>query len=184
MASGIDLQWFPLRVTYNRELKIKKEFDRLGITSYIPMKIDLQGEKELQKAILVPAIHNLIFARTTQETLTSLKMENKAFAPLRYMMRHQSDGEDGVLTVPDCQMENFMKVAAVQDSSIKYLDCSEYVSKIGRKVRITAGQFKDVVGVIKRIKKNKYFVVQIEGVAAIAITYIPKQFIEEVNNVY
>lgn len=184
MASDVDLHWFPLRVTYNRELKIKQEFDRLGITNYLPMKIDLQGEKELQKTVLVPAIHNLIFARTTQETLTNLKIKNKAFAPLRYMMSHQSDGEKGVLTVPDYQMENFMKVAAVQDSSIKYLDCSEYVNKIGKKVKITAGQFKDVVGVIKRIKKNKYFVVQIEGVAAIAVTYIPKQFIEEVNNVY
>ena len=182
MSSDFKLQWYPLRVTYNRELQIKQEFDRLGITSYIPMKIDLQGEKDLQKAVLVPAIHNLIFAHTTQETLTKLKMENKAFEPLRYMMRPQSDGKTKVLTIPENQMNNFMKVASVQDSSIRYLDCSEYVSDIGKKVRLTAGQFKDVVGVIKRIKKNKYFVVQIEGVAAIAITYIPKQFIEEVDN--
>lgn len=182
MTSEFDLQWFPLRVTYHRELRMKQEFDRLGITSYIPMKIDLQGDKDLQKAVMVPAIHNLIFAHTTQETLTSLKMENKVFEPLRYMMQHQPDGKTNILTVPDYQMENFLKVASVQDSSIRYLDCSEYVSKIGKKVKITAGQFKDVVGVIKRIKKNKYFVVQIEGVAAIAITYIPRQFIEELGN--
>lgn len=31
-------------------------------------------------------------------------------------------------------------------------------------------------------QKNRYFVVQIEGVAAVAITYIPKEFIEEVKH--
>jgi transcription antitermination factor NusG len=44
---------------------------------------------------------------------------------------------------------------------------------LGRRVRITAGRFKGVEGVIKRIKKNKYFLIQIDGVAAVAITYVP-----------
>lgn len=182
MSSSADLQWFPLRVTYNRELKIKREFDRLGITNYLPMTIELKGENGMQESVLVPAIHNLIFAQSTQEILTNLKMENREFEPIRYMMRRSTDGKTTILTIPDYQMDNFIKVTSVHDSSVKYLECSDYVSKVGKKVRITAGQFKDVVGVIKRIKKNRYFVVQIEGVAAVAITYIPKEFIEEVKH--
>lgn len=180
MSSSIEQQWFPLRVTYNRELKIKQEFDRLGITNYLPMTIALNGEMGMQEAVPVPAIHNLIFVRSTQENITNLKMENRVLEPIRYMMRHSTEGKATILTIPDYQMDNFIKVSSAQDSSVMYLECSEYVSKVGKKVKITAGQFKDVIGVIKRIKKNRYFVVQIEGIAAVAITYIPKEFIEEV----
>lgn len=30
--------WFPMRVTYGREMKVKAELDRLGIESFLPMK--------------------------------------------------------------------------------------------------------------------------------------------------
>lgn len=96
------------------------------------------------------------------------------------MMKRQSEG-GGILTIPDKEMENFMRVASVDDDSVFYLDCNDYINKIGRRVRITAGRFKDVVGVIKRIKRNRHVVVQIEGIAAVAITYIPAEFLEEIG---
>ena len=30
--------WFPMRVTYQREMKVKRELDRLGIENFMPMK--------------------------------------------------------------------------------------------------------------------------------------------------
>lgn len=180
MSYDADLQWFPLRVTYNRELKVKQEFDRLGIINYLPMKTELNSNNGVQEVSLVPAIHNLIFARSTQQTLTRLKVGCEALEPVRYIMCRSLHGNPTIMTIPDSQMNNFIKVSSVHDLSVRYLECSDYVSKVGKKVKIIAGQFKDVVGVIKRFKKNKYFVVQIEGVAAVAITYIPKDFIEEI----
>jgi transcription antitermination factor NusG len=44
-------------------------------------------------------------------------------------------------------------------------------------VRITGGPFKDVEGVVKRIKKNKSVVVQIEGIAAVAIAFVPANYL-------
>ena len=76
-------------------------------------------------------------------------------------------------------MEDFMRVASVQDNSIIFLDVRDSAN-MGRRVRITAGRFKGVEGVIKRIKKNKYFLLQIDGVAAVAITYIPADCLESV----
>ena len=34
---GDPLFWFPMRVTYSRELKVKAELDRLEIENFIPM---------------------------------------------------------------------------------------------------------------------------------------------------
>ena len=30
--------WFPMRVTYQREMKVKAELDRLGIENFLPMR--------------------------------------------------------------------------------------------------------------------------------------------------
>ena len=30
--------WFPMRVTYQREMKVKAELDRLGIENFAPMR--------------------------------------------------------------------------------------------------------------------------------------------------
>ena len=176
------MQWFPMRVTYHRDLKIKVCFDKEGIESFLPMRYELVENGMERERKLVPAIHNLIFIHSTQEQLTKLKMERTAFSPIRYIMKPVSAGEKKILVVPDEQMENFIRAATVQNDSIRYLECNDFINKIGKKVRITAGQFKGVCGVIKRIKKNKYVVVQIEGLVAIAITYVPSCFLEEINN--
>jgi hypothetical protein len=76
-------------------------------------------------------------------------------------------------------MEDFMRVASAQDASVIFLDARDN-SNMGRRVRITVGRFKGVEGVIKRIKKNKYFLIQIDGVAAVAITYVPADCLEPV----
>ncbi|MBR6945883.1 MAG: UpxY family transcription antiterminator [Prevotella sp.] len=59
-------EWFPMRVTYHRELKMKQFLDELGIENFIPMHYEIINTKGGRKRMLVPAIHNLIFVRTTQ----------------------------------------------------------------------------------------------------------------------
>ncbi len=179
MESNEVIRWYPMRVTYHRELKIKEQLDALGIGNFVPMHYDLVDTSDCPRKMLVPAIHNLIFVHASQEVLTRLKMHRKEFEPMRYMTKTSAEGHKELLHVPDRQMEDFMRVASVQDNSIIFLDVRDSVN-MGRRVRITAGRFKGVEGVIKRIKKNKYFLVQIDGVAAVAITYIPVDCLESV----
>ena len=173
------LEWFPMRVTYHRELKMKRFLDELGIENFIPMHYEIVNMREGRKRMLVPAIHNLIFVRSTQEELTELKMTHKEFEPLRYMMSISRHGETPktILRVPDKEMENFMRVASTQDDSLQYLDYQDFIGKEGKRVKINEGTFAGVEGVIKRIKKNKHVVVQIEGVAAIAIAFVPSKYL-------
>ena len=56
-----DIRWYPMRVTYHRELKIKEQLDALGIDSFVPMHYDLTDTSDGPRKILVPAIHNLIY---------------------------------------------------------------------------------------------------------------------------
>ena len=179
MESNDVIRWYPMRVTYHRELKIKEQLDALGIDNFVPMHYDLADSSEGPRKTLAPAIHNLIFVRASQEVLTHLKMHRKEFDPMRYMTKTSSDGHKELLYIPDRQMEDFMRVASVQDDHIIFLDVMNSTNT-GRRVRITAGRFKGVEGVIKRIKKNKYFLIQIDGVTAVAITYVPADCLEPV----
>ena len=76
--------WFPMRVTYQREMKVKAELDRLGIENFVPMRYKVvDGDTDNPHRELVPAINNLIFVRSTQELVSELKQKNES--PYNYM---------------------------------------------------------------------------------------------------
>lgn len=165
-----------MRITYNREMKIKALLDEMGIENFLPMRWQMVETKNGgKKRMLLPAIHNLLFVKSSQEFLTELKTTRAEFAPLRYMMKRPLHDEEKneIIIVPDHQMENFMKVASVQDDRVMYLENNDFINKVGQRVKVTDGYFAGVEGVIKRINKNKRIVVQLEGVTAVAIAFVP-----------
>ena len=166
--------WFPMRVTYSREMKVKAELDRLGIENFVPMTykvVDADTDNPCRK--LEPAIRNLIFVRSTQESISHLKSSNEVLEPLRYMIDNTAEEAHTIMTIPDRQMKNFMRVASRTDDSVMFLDDESVVGKEGKRVEIIGGAFVGVAGVIRRVKRCKRVVVEIEGVASVAITFVP-----------
>ena len=180
---GDPKSWFPMRVTYSREMKVKAELDRLEIENFVPMTYKLlcaEGEDPHQE--LVPAINNLIFVRSTQGRISELKTSNEVLEPLRYMMDHTAEKAHEIMTVPDWQMDNFMRVASLTDDSVMFLDDHCIVGKEGKRVKIMGGVFKGVEGVIRRVKRCKRVVVALDGIASVAIAYVPAGLLMEVED--
>jgi transcription antitermination factor NusG len=174
--------WFPMRVTYSREMKVKAELDRLGIESFVPMTYKVRdADTDQPHRELVPAINNLIFVRSTQERISHLKSSNEVLEPLRYMIDQTAQQPHTIMTVPDRQMQNFMRVASKTDDSVMFLDDESVVGKEGKRVIITSGAFEGVTGVIRRVKRCKRVVVEIEGVASVAIAFIPAGLLKEIK---
>ena len=174
--------WFPMRVTYQREMKVKAELDRLEIESFVPMTykvIDADTNNPCRK--LVPAIRNLIFVRSTQERISHLKSSNEILEPLRYMIDNTAEEAHTIMTIPDRQMQNFMRVASKSDDSVMFLDDESVVGKEGKRVEIIGGAFEGVIGVIRRVKRCKRVVVEIEGVASVAIAFVPAGLLKEIE---
>lgn len=177
------MHWFPMRITYHREMKIKALLDEMGIESFLPMHWEMVETKNGgKKRMLLPAIHNLIFVKSTQKFLTELKMTRVEFAPMRYMMKRPLvKGEKSeIMLVPDQQMDNFMRVASVQDDRVIFLENNDFIKKIGQRVKVVDGYFSGVEGVVKRINKNKRIVVQLEGIAAVAIAFVPANYVRQI----
>ena len=178
---GDPKKWFPMRVTYGREMKVKGELDRLGVENFVPMTfkvVDVNCEEFHRE--LVPAINNLIFVRSTQERISGLKRSNEVLEPLRYMMDLTAEEAHVIMTVPDRQMDNFMRVATKTDESVMFLDEKSIVGKEGKRVKIMGGAFEGVEGVIRRVKRCKRVVVEIEGVASVAIAHVPVGLLKEI----
>ena len=172
--------WFPMRVTYQREMKVKTELDRLGIESFVPMTykgVDADTDNPCRK--LVPAIRNLIFVQSTQERISHLKSSNEVLEPLRYMIDNTAEEAHTIMTIPDRQMQNFMRVASKSDDSVMFLNDESVVGKEGKRVEIIGGAFEGVTGVIRRVKRCKRVVVEIEGVASVAIAFVPAWLLRE-----
>ena len=173
--------WYPMRVTYSRERKVKAELDRLEIENFMPMTyrlVDTDGGNPHQE--LVPAINNLVFVHSTQERISRLKTTNVILEPLRYMMDHTAEKAHEIMTVPDRQMENFMRVATRTDDSVMFLDEKSIVGKEGKRVKIMGGAFEGVEGVIRRVKRCKRVVVELDGIASVAIAFVPAGLLREV----
>ena len=178
---GDPRNWFPMRVTYSRELKVKAELDRLEIENFVPMTYKLiDDDTDNPHRELVPAINNLIFVRSTQERISGLKASNEVLEPLRYMMDRTASREHAIMTVGDREMENFMRVASRTDDSVMFLDEETVVGKEGKRVEIVGGAFEGVTGVIRRVKRCKRVVVEIEGVASVAIAFVAVGMLKEI----
>lgn len=96
-------------------------------------------------------------------------------------MDHTAEDAHVIMTVPDRQMENFMRVATKTDESVMFLDEKTVVGKEGKRVRIMGGAFEGVEGVIRRVKRCKRVVVELEGVASVAIAFVPAGWLREIG---
>ena len=97
-------------------------------------------------------------------------------------VRGRRSGGTEIIRVPDQQMENFMRVASLDDERVMFLDYNDFIASPGKRVKVTEGFFAGVEGTVKRIKNNRHVVVQIDGVAAVAIAYIPAKCLISVEN--
>ena len=171
------LHWFAVRVSYSRELSLKAILDEENIESFIPMRygIVMKGGKRVRK--LVPAIHNLVFIHSTRKRIDALKDELEGKMPIRFIMNREYCRP---VVIPDAQMRSFILVAGSYDEAVLYIESTELNLVKGQKVRITDGVFKGVIGEFVRIRHDRRVVVNIEGVMAIATTFIPPSLVEPV----
>lgn len=171
--------WFALRITYSRELLLKKYFDEQGIECFVPMHcVDIEKDGQLVRKQL-PIIHNLVFARTTRLRIDGIKTLMEARLPIRYIMDKSTHSP---IIVPKKQMEDFITVSSTCDEKLVYLNPDEIDLKKGDKVRVLGGIFKGAEGVLLRIKGNKRVVVSIPGVMAVATAYIHPSMLEKIEN--
>lgn len=173
-----EIHWYALRITYSRELALKQFLDAEQVENFVPMRYEYVTRQERRIRKLVPAIHNLVFIRGSRQQIDEIKEAKAAIFPLRYIMDRESRQP---IVVPDVQMRNFIAVAGTFDQQVIYLPPTEFSMNRGDRVRITGGIFEGVEGIFVRIKGDRRVVVSIQGVMAVATTFIHPSLIEKIE---
>ena len=88
-------------------------------------------------------------------------------------------GEHQPIVVNDEDMDNFIRVTKTMNEELVYLEENRYREmKIGSRVRVTDGPFKNTEGYVVKIKKDKRVLVSIPGVSMVATAFIPPALME------
>lgn len=194
------LNWYALKVFYNKVFEMEALLDGMGLETYIPVrKVRLKGEEHLRVArrLSTPddrrndnqylqvgpvifkretVVSSLMFVRSSREGI--LKVVKKTEG-LGFVYRTADFSREAV--IPDKQMAMFQMVCSSGAEGLEYFsdeDMTRY--RQGDKVRVTEGPLKGTEGYIRRIRKDRRLLVAIEGFIAVATSYIPPQFLEKV----
>ena len=169
--------WYAIRVTYHRELKVKEDLDARGITCFVPMQYRREERHGVMIKRLVPSVHNLIFIHITPSGMKEYKASTDL--PIRYMMNRETHKP---IIVPTREMENFIKVAGTYEEKLIYLNPDPGDFAKGERVRIIGGMFAGAEGVFVRIKGDRRVLINIEGLVAVATTYVHPSMIEKITD--
>ena len=171
-------QWFVLRVTYSRELKIKDALDKRGVSTFVPMmwkKVEKEGNT---RKMLVPAVSNLCFVFWTKADIDAFISEFGDKSPVHYYWDRTSSRP---MTVPSKAMDDFVKVASSLDEDLVYMTEISDKLREGQTVKVRSGAFAGVEGKIVRIRKSRRLMVELPGMLAVASTYINPYDVEILN---
>jgi len=166
------MNWYAAKVKYQTERKVKAWLDGLAIENFIPfhkVMIERNGRKIKKEKPIVPG---LLFIRTDYQTACTLPADSAVkMIYLRNFETHQ------LLVVPDKQMEDFMFLLDLSETSVRIDNAN---LRRGDRVRVIKGDFAGIEGELIRIKGHKRVVVRLEGLFSLATTYIPGAYLEKI----
>ena len=150
------MSWYAIRVYHNRTARIREQLQKGQVHHYVPEIID-----------------SLVFLDTDEDYLRNFEQQN-----FSHLWVYRAPGASTPTVIPDAEMEMFLFVCTAGQQGLTYLGDDKPEYHQGDRVRVIDGPFKGAEGHIKRIKKDRRLVVTINGVAAVATSFIHPQFLE------
>lgn len=140
------------------------------------------GKKRL-KLVRQP-LPNLVFVHADRAEAETIVKGASRIPYLRYYYNHLESREPGSerpVTVSNREMQQFMRIADVDDEDVKILNEGDCRYKDNQLVRITQGSFAGVTGRLVRAKGEQRVVVSLNGMFLIATAYVPTAYLEPVG---
>ena len=193
------LFWFALKVFFNKVFEWEERLTQEGFETYLAVeKRCLKGEDHLRAARKIaleagdaaaasryiregvqiyerrPLIASLLFVKASRQDALGIDKElaGKGFI-------YKKADKKTLSAIPEKQMASFRLVTSSLETGLTFFsDDSITRYRQGARVRVKEGPLKGAEGYIKRIRKDRRLLVSIEGVVAVATSYIPPQMLE------
>lgn len=172
------VEWYAIRVTYCREMKLKDILNSRNIENYIPVQykeVILNGKK---KTVLQPVIRNLVFVRTSRKVLDAVKLDIEGIIPIRYIYNKATKAP---IVISEKEMRQFIAVSGMLDQQLIYVPLENCNLKRGERVRVLGGVFEGIEGEIVRIKNDRRILVSISGFMGVATGFIHPSLLQKID---
>lgn len=170
--------WFAFHTFRNGKKSFLKRLEDENIERYIPMKAIRTLATNYDQAVTYEAIFpSLIFIKTDITTVRKLRQDFFSLAS----PYTEPGNSSAPAVIPDKEMEIFRFVLEKGCERLDAIDPVDQELCKGDKVQVLDGVFKGAEGYIVRIKGTRRLVVSINGVAAVATAYIPKEMLQKVE---
>lgn len=171
-----EIHWYALKVFYRRTLDIQAELNDMGITTYVAMVTEerLRGGKKV--VVSKPLISSLLFLQTTATFLKAYKTRHE-----HDLMYYVDFATRKPAPIDEAAMRSFIILtSADRGTRVKYLGESVPDFKRGEKVRVTGGLYEGAEGYIRKVRSDRKLIVEVKGVAVVAVSYIDPEFLEKI----
>ena len=176
-------QWFVLRVSYGRIIKAKALVEAKGLECYVPLRYKEVRKKGKKRIITEPLLPSFLFVHASTEQVESL-LQDKSIKPLEniallsYYYDHTSHCEKSPtknppLVISDSAMDNFIRLTSIHNHHIIPVTSENIKYKLGDKVVITEGDFKNIRGRVARIAGQQRVLVELFDGCLVATAYVP-----------
>ena len=165
--------WYAMSIYRNLVSPISTVCERDGMGTYRPMRIAETFTDDGLKYDEKPIVPNLLFVKAPCEYVLGLKQTTQNRG-----MVYCYPGTNCPAPIPDKTMAMFISVVKC---GARRLEPVDFPIDKGDKVRVTEGVFKGAEGYIRRVHGTKLLVVVIEGVVAVAVSHIPRQWLERIG---
>ena len=137
-----------------------------------------------RKRVLKPLIPNFVFAYLTTEQADQYVKHTPSLSYLSYYYNHfvtNSDAKNPPLTIPNEEMENFIRATHTRNEHMRVVDAKSCHFKGGETVRVIDGPFIGVIGRVARVAGQQRVVVSLSHIGMICTAYIPTAFLMKIE---
>lgn len=205
----MDKKWYAIKVFFNKVFRMEDILSDMGLETYLPVQKDkLRGQEYLkvnkmlamvdvnhrkdsryiQDGVIIyerkPLVTSLIFVRADEAEICSVDTRLKEEMIMGRMLGfiYKSADFTRKATIPDKQMESFRLLTEKGGNGLTFFTSNLVRLAQGDRVRVIDGPLKGAEGYIKRIKKDRRLLVCVEGVIAVASSYIPERMLEKIKD--
>lgn len=169
-------RWYAVKTFYQKLFKIKQELDEAGYRTYVAMRVEEIYKAGRLQYVEKPLVASLLFVECSAEFLMAFKRAHDS-----EMMFYSAADAYRPAPIDDAQMRSFILVTAPnRETRIEFLGESVPDFKRGEHVRVLDGIYKGAEGYIKKIKSDRKLLVEITGIAVVAVSYIHPSLLEKI----
>ena len=170
-----DSCWYAAKIFYQRLEKVRDAISAQVVQTYVPTRLVQQIDGNETKWKREPIVSGLLFFRCDAAALKQVM--HGQFGSM--MVYRNAEGKPAPIS--DKVMDAFIFVTSAEDKGLQLINIPPGELP-GTRVRVTGGTFAGAEGYIRRIDHRKRFFVVIEGIVAVATSYIPAQWLEAIES--